>query len=119
MPITPLTLNLTAPALKCSVVLAPAALIGVHVPDGAPRVTLRVQIDKRTLTASVAAKSVRRAIVALAASGPENVAMVLQGRLVGDTIEDAGLSALPKPAKAEKTATPNGQDRALHGSAAE
>ena len=78
MPITPLTLNLTAPALKCSVVLPPAALIGVVVPDGVPRVTLRIQIDKRNLTASVAAKSVRRAIVAIADAGPENVAVVLQ-----------------------------------------
>jgi hypothetical protein len=114
MPITPLTLSPTAPALKCSVVLMPAALIGVLVPDGAPRVILRVQIDKRNLSASVAAKSVRRAIIAIADAGPENVALVLSGKLVGDVIEDAGLAALPKPAKIQKTAAPNGEDRALH-----
>jgi hypothetical protein len=114
--VTPLTLNLTAGALKCTVVLTPAELLGVHVPDGAPRVTLRVRVDKRTLSASVAAKSVRRAIVALGELGPESVAMVLQGKLVGDTIEDAGLSALPKPAKAEKTAAPNGQESPMHAS---
>ena len=111
MPVTPLTLNLTASGLKCSLMLAPAALIGALVPDGAPRVTLRVQTDKRTLTASVAAKGVRRAILAITDSGADNIALVLSGRLVGDVIEDAGLAALPKPAKAEKTATPNGQDR--------
>jgi hypothetical protein len=74
------------------------------------RVSLcRVQIDNRTLTASVAARSVRRAIVAIGDAGPESVAVVLSGRLVGDVIEDAGLAAMPKPAKADKAAAPDGQ----------
>jgi hypothetical protein len=80
-PVTPLTLNLTAPAMKCTAVLTPASLIGVLVPDGAPRVNLRVQIDKRTVTASVAAKSVRRAILAIGEFGPDGTALLLQGKL--------------------------------------
>jgi hypothetical protein len=111
---TPLTLKLTAPAVKCSLVLAPAALISVHVPDGVPSVAVTVQVERRILTASIAAKSVRRAIVAIGESGPDNIALLLQGKLVGDVIEDAGLSAMPKAPKVDKAAVANGQERPVH-----
>jgi hypothetical protein len=88
--------TLTARALKCTAVLDPAALIMVSVPDGVSRVTLKVSIDKRTVTASIAAKSLRRAIATIQETGAENVALILQGKLVGETIEEAGLSAMPK-----------------------
>ena len=90
------TINLTARSLKCTVVLDPAALAGATVPDGVPRVTVRVTVDKRTVSASVNSKSLRRAIATIGETGPENVALILQGKLVGETIEEAGLSAMPK-----------------------
>jgi hypothetical protein len=98
------TINLTARALKCTVVLDPAALAGETVPDGVPRVTLKVTVDKRTVAASIAAKSLRRAIATIAETGPENVALILQGKLVGETIEEAGLSAMPKVVKQQAEA---------------
>jgi hypothetical protein len=33
--------------------------------------------------------------------GADNVAVVLQGKLIGDTIEEAGLSAMPKTVRQE------------------
>jgi hypothetical protein len=100
----PQTVNVYASALKCSLVLDPAALQGVVVPDGVPRVTLNVRVAGRTLSASVNAKGVRRAILAIRDAGPDGVAVVLQGKLAGDVIEEAGLAAQPKPAKPEKIA---------------
>lgn len=90
------TINMTARSLKVTLVLDPTALAGTTVPDGAARITLRVAVEKRTVTAGIAAKSLRRAIATIAETGPEHVALILQGKLVGETIEEAGLSAMPK-----------------------
>jgi hypothetical protein len=52
------------------------------------------------LTAEVGAKSLRRAQAAVRDDGADNIALVLQGRLItGDTIVEAGLAAQPKTAK--------------------
>jgi hypothetical protein len=98
-----MTLDFTARALKCTLVLDPAVLVGVSVPDGVSRVTLKIDVPDRKLTASIAAKSLRRAIATIADAGPENVALILQGKLVGSAIEEAGLSAMPKPANRKKS----------------
>ena len=90
------TINLTARSLKRTVVLDPATLAVAIVPDGVARTTLRVTVDKRMVSASVNSKSLRRAIATIGETGPENVALILQGKLVGETIEEAGLSAMPK-----------------------
>ena len=90
------TINLTARAMKVTVVLDPGALAGTVIPDGMPRIVLRVAVGTRTVTASIAAKSVRRAVVTIAETGPDNVALILQGKLNGETIEEAGLSAMAK-----------------------
>ena len=74
-------------------------LLSVQVRDGQPRVSLRVRLPDRVLTADVAAKSVLKAQVAIKESGSDGVALVLQGVLVGDAIVKAGLSAQPKSPK--------------------
>jgi hypothetical protein len=89
----------TAKALKVSLVLDPAALTGVTIPDGTGRVTLTVRLPDRTVTADIAAKGVRRAVAAIAEHGPDGVALVLSGRLDGSAIAEAGLSAMPKAPK--------------------
>jgi ribosomal protein S3 len=43
---------------------------------------------------------VRRAVAAITENGPDGVALVLSGRLDGGAIAEAGLSAMPKVAKA-------------------
>ena len=102
-------INVTARALKCTLVLDPTALAGATVPDGVPRITLRVAVEKRTVTASIAAKSLRRAIATIAETGPD-VALILQGKLVGETIEEAGLTR-----DAESEAASSGGMSQRHG----
>jgi hypothetical protein len=104
----PATATVAAKALKCTLVLQPADLADLVVPDGAPRVVLTVRLPDRTVTTEIAAKSVRHAIAAIRENGPDGIACVLQGRLaVGDLLLDAGLTAqikAPKPQPAEPAA---------------
>jgi hypothetical protein len=83
-----------AKALKVTTVLHPAAVAALTVPNGQPRITLRIKIAGRTLSADVNAKSLRRCITAV------DVAVVMQGRLEGDLIPEAAISAQPKTPKA-------------------
>lgn len=91
----------TAKALKVTLVLDPAPLVGITVPDGVPRQTLAVLVDGRRVTAELASKSLRRAIAGITEHGIDGVACVLQGKLApsGNAIVEAGLSALPKAPK--------------------
>lgn len=103
-PATPDTL--TASRLKVTTVHNANELLGIPAPDGTPRVMLRVQLPDRTMTADVAAKSVRKAQAAIRESGADGVAVILQGALAaGDKITDAGLSAQPKAPKPPKAVT--------------
>jgi hypothetical protein len=99
-PTTMTMLNLTAKALKCSAVLDPAALINLTIPDGISRVPVKVQIGGRQFSASLNPKSLRKVIATVREAGPDQVAVVLQGKLTGEAIEEAGLAAqlkTPKP----------------------
>jgi hypothetical protein len=49
-----------------------------------------------TYRAEVASKSLRRCVTTITTSGPDAVAVVLQGRLDGNTITKAGIAAQPK-----------------------
>jgi hypothetical protein len=93
-------LELESRALKASVVLDPAALVGVEVPNGLSKVTLRVAVPGKTIVAEVNAKSLRRTVAAIAAAGPNGVAVVLQGKLEDeDRLTEAGIAAQPKTPK--------------------
>jgi hypothetical protein len=91
----------TATKLKVTLVLKSDELLSLPVPDGKPRVILQIQVaDGRTISADVAAKSVRKAQTAIRESGSDGVALILQGNLaVNDMITDAGLSAQPRAKK--------------------
>jgi hypothetical protein len=93
---------LTAAKLKCTLVLKADELLTIPAPDGKPRVALRIKLPDRVLSADIAAKYLRRAQAAIKDLGAENVAVILQGNLVGDAIADAGLSAMPKGARVQK-----------------
>jgi hypothetical protein len=84
-------------------VIDPAALVDLTIPDGISRVPVKVQIGGRHFTASLNPKSLRKVIATVREAGPDQVAVVLQGKLTGDAIEEAGLAAAlktPKPAEA-------------------
>ena len=58
---------------------------------------MRIRLPHRTITAEIAAKSLRKAQTAIREAGADNIALVLQGHLaVGDAIAEAGLAAQPK-----------------------
>jgi hypothetical protein len=87
--------------LKVTAVLEAAELLDVAVPDGKPRLVLTIRLPDGTVTADLNSKSVRRAVAAIREQGAEAVAAILQGRLSGGTIAEAGLSVQPKgPRKA-------------------
>jgi hypothetical protein len=93
--------------LKVVAVLHAAELLDIEVPDGTPRFVLTIRLPDRTVTADLAAKSARRAIAMVREHGTEAVAAIVQGRLSGNQIAEAGLSVQPrgpKPAQAEAAA---------------
>jgi hypothetical protein len=93
-------LKLESRALKVTAVLDPAALAGIEIPNGTSKVTLRIAVGGRTVTAEVNAKSLRRAVTAINAAGPENVAVIIQGKLeANNVLAEAGIAAQPKAQK--------------------
>ena len=83
--------------------LDPAELVALADPTTS-RITLRVQVDGRVVSAEIAGKSLRKAKAAIAEHGAANVATIVQGKLVaGDVVVEAGLVA---QLKAPKAATP-------------
>jgi hypothetical protein len=97
---------LNARALKVTVVLDPAEVALIEAPDGKPRVVIDIRLPDRRVTVDVAAKAVRRALAVIAEHGPDAVSVIIQGKLVGDTITEAGIVAQPKvrPAAAAEAA---------------
>jgi hypothetical protein len=93
-------LKLEARALKVTTLLDPAALIGVEVPNGLSKAKLQIAVAGRTVTAEVNAKSLRRAVTTIATGGPDSVTLLLQGKLEGNVILEAGIAAQPKAQKA-------------------
>jgi hypothetical protein len=97
---------LNARALKCTVVLDAAEVAQIVAPDGKPRVAIAIRLPDRRVTADLNAKSVRRALATITEHGPDGVSVVVQGKLVGDIITEAGIMAQPKvkPAAAAEAA---------------
>ena len=87
---------LNSRALKCTVVLDPTEVAQLVAPDGRPRVVIDIRLPDRRVSVDLNAKSVRKALAALAEHGPDGVAVIIQGKLVGDTIAEAGIVAQPK-----------------------
>jgi len=98
-------MQLEAKALKLTAVLDPAAVAQTPTPNGVARVTLRITAGGQTYTADVNTKSLRRCITAIGEAGPAGVAVVVQGRLEGNTIMDAGVVAMAKTPKPAADAT--------------
>ena len=93
-------LRTTARSLKTTLVLDASSFIGLTVPNGVPKFDIAVDVAGRTVTASVNAKSVRKAAATVAEHGPEQVAVILQGSLALDnTLIEAGLVAQVKTLK--------------------
>lgn len=92
-------MKLSAKSLKVTVVLDPAALAGIEVPNGSKQFPVSISARGHELTADLNAKSLRRCVAAIGDAGPDGVAVILQGKLAGQVIEEAGISAQPKAPK--------------------
>ena len=64
--------------------------------DDQPRVVAAIRLPDRRVSADLNAKSVRRALATIAEHGPDGVAVIVQGKLVGDAITEVGIIAQPK-----------------------
>ena len=98
--------TLTGKALKVTIVLNPAEVSALPVPNGTPRVILKIAVGGRTVTADIAAKSLRKAQATIAEAGADGCAALIQGKLDrqggADVVAEAGLVAqlkIPKEVK--------------------
>jgi hypothetical protein len=87
---------LNARALKCTVVLDPAEVAQIVAADGKPRVVIGIRLPDRRVSADLNARSFRKALSAINEYGSDGVAVVIQGKLAGDAIIEAGIVAQPK-----------------------
>jgi hypothetical protein len=83
-------------AMKVTVVLDPAEVAQLVAPDGQPRVAIDVRLPDRLVCADLAAMSVRRALATIAEHGPDAVSVIVQGKLVGESITEASNMAQPE-----------------------
>jgi hypothetical protein len=88
--------SLNARAMKVTVVLDPAEVAQLVARDGQPRVVVAIRLPDRRVSADLNAKSVRRALATISEHGPDGVSVVVQGKLSGDVITEAGIMAQPK-----------------------
>ena len=96
-------LRLQARALKVTLVIDPAVLAGLDVPIGKPHVPFVIDVGGRRVTGRFTAKSLRKAVAAVAERGVESVAVVVQAKLaVGDKLEETGIVAQPKAMRVAK-----------------
>jgi hypothetical protein len=108
--------TITAKGLwKIVCVLNPADVLGITIPSGSPRCPITVRVpDKNgtTYLADLNAKSVRKAQATLTAEGAENVSAIIQGRLDGAQIAEAGLVAAEEKARGRGAAARDAGTRA-------
>jgi hypothetical protein len=93
-----MTPPLNARSIKVTLVLTPAEVAATIIPTTS-RVVLAIDVNGRRLTADIACKSLRKAQAMIAEHGADSVAAILQGKLVNNTITEAGLVVQPKISK--------------------
>jgi len=83
-----------------TLVLDAAVLGKIELPTGAPAPLFVIEAGGRRVSGQVSAKGLRKAIATIAEHGPEQVAVILQGKLEpGDVIAKAGLVVQVKATK--------------------
>jgi hypothetical protein len=95
-PVATAGLRMTARALKVTAVVDPAALAAFHVPNGSQRSPFVISIGEHQVVGEFNSKTLRRCLAAVRDAGPENVAVVVSGKIVGDRLEEAGILAQPR-----------------------
>jgi hypothetical protein len=93
-PMTQLTV--AARAMKITILLDAAAVAALPVFDGEARCQLIIGCEGKNYTSDIATKSLRKARATIVANGVENVFCMVQGKLKGNEIIEAGLVAQVK-----------------------
>jgi hypothetical protein len=91
-------MRLTAKSLKVTAVLDVDQVAALEPPMGSKTAPFEITVEGRTVTGTFNAKSVRKAV---AAANAGDVVVIVQGKLVGDILEEAGIVAQPKAPKAK------------------
>ena len=103
--------TLQAKALKATVVLAPAEVLGIPAKDGQARTLLKIAVGGlHSITVDIATKSIRKAKAAITEHGVDGCSAIVQGKLLSaEVLGDAGLVIQPKsPLKANDKEPNNG-----------
>ena len=95
MPITT-----TAKSLKVTAVIDAAPFEGFAIPPGAKPV-VAITVGERVYRCELNPKSLRKAVALLDEHEPANVVLIVQGKLNGTVIEEAGIAATVRLAPAE------------------
>ena len=93
---------LMAKSLKCTIVLDPAHVAGLQVPESGKSFNTWVQVGGHTIQLPLNGKSARKALSVIKEHGAENVTVIVQGKLkLGPALvlEEAGIMAQPKQKK--------------------
>jgi hypothetical protein len=87
--------NLTARSLKATLVLEAAEILAAtqQIQRIAGRVALRINVAGRSITAGVNSKSLRKCLATIAEAGHAGAVVVIQGKLVGENLTEAGIAA--------------------------
>jgi hypothetical protein len=89
---------ISARALKVTAVLDPSELAALPVPASA-RVVLQIKVGARIYTADIATKALRKSQATIMEHGADAVVVLIQGKLDGEQIVEAGLTAQPRVVK--------------------
>jgi hypothetical protein len=90
------SLTVTARAMKVTVPLDAAAVTALPTPDGQARSKLTINCEGKSYVADIATKSLRKVKATIAANGAENVFVMVQWKLKGGEIIEAGIVAQVK-----------------------
>lgn len=92
---------LNARAIKVTVLLDPAEIATLSVPEGQSRTTLWIWVAGRKLSADIACKSLRKALTMIREVGTDGCVSLIQGKLGPDNVvQECGLVTQLKVAKA-------------------
>jgi hypothetical protein len=96
--------TITARAMKVTIPLNAAEVAALPAPDGQTRSRLTISCEGRGYTTDIATKALRKAKATIAANGVDSVFVMVQGKLKGNEIIEAGIVAQVKlTAKGEET----------------
>jgi hypothetical protein len=85
--------NLAAKAIKATLSIDAARVHSIVVPEGSGPVPFVITVAGTQVRGQFNPKTLRRAVATVRLEGADNVGVMIQGQLVGDRLEGAGIVA--------------------------